>query len=404
MGNNTSELNDGFFLNQRYKIDCVLGRGGFGITYRAYDIAEQKKCAVKELFPSNICARAADRMTVLPISNEKAASFMRCKERFFEEAYSLQELRHIPSVVDVYDCFEENGTCYFVMEYLDGLTLSNALEKMKRPFTWEELSPVIVQIARSLSAVHSNGFFHRDITPKNIILLPDLTTKLIDFGNAKVLADVDNVGLSVFLTPGFAPIEQYSKESPQGTYTDVYALAATLYYLLTEKKIPVAPDRIMSNTPYQNLAEFGISRSVSDAFDRALANKYKERTQTVDAFLEELGLSGSVSRERRIQLCLNLTGKSMTCVIPSNVIQLIGRDQVCDIQIPETIRIISGKHLEVLFDDETETIQVRDVSRYGTFRMEMRTRLVKEEITDIDVTDVLYLAKPENQLSFKLLQ
>lgn len=404
MGNNTSELNKGFLLNQRYKIQHVLGSGGFGITYKAYDLVAQEECAIKELFPTNICTRAANRTNVLPISSDKTESFIRCKERFVEEAYSLQELHHIPLVVNVHEYFEENGTCYFVMEYLDGLTLRNALEKMGRPFTWEELSPIIAQIGRALSAVHGNKFFHRDISPENIILLPDMSIKLIDFGNAKVLVNEENVGLSVFLKPGYAPIEQYSKESPQGTYTDVYAFAATLYYLLSMCRIPMAPDRIMNNTPYRKLSEFGISQSISDAFDRALANKYKERTQTVDAFLEDIDLGGSISRERRILLCFNLAGKSMTRVISSNMIHLIGRNQICDIHIPDVVKTISGKHLEVIFDDEIGRIQVRDISRYGTFKNGMNNRLEKGEIIDINVTDVLHLAKQENQLSFKIIQ
>lgn len=290
MANTAQALRPGTVLNNRYTIQNVIGSGGFGITYRAYDMAMQILCCIKELFPRNLCIRYPDGVSVGPINTADPHQYYHSKERFGEEALSLQTLRNVRSVVNVTDYFEQHGTCYFVMEYLDGLNLRQLAQRNGGYIPWVNLSEIAQKAGDGLAQVHYMRIFHRDISPDNILLTRDLKVKLIDFGNAKELARTNNEGLSVFLKPGFAPLEQYSTKRPQGTYTDVYSFAATLYFLLTGTKVPDAIDRSTGNG-YAPLVQYGLPQYVSDGIDRALHINYRERTQTIPEVLYNLGLN-----------------------------------------------------------------------------------------------------------------
>ena len=282
-------LPNGFVLDNRFVIQEGIASGGFGITYKAYDRKNNEVVAVKELFPKQLVVRCSDGVSVASSNPAEADQFYHCKEKFVEEAMALYNLKDNPCVVNVSDYFEQNGTSYFVMEYLDGYTLRQLAKINGGSLKLENLIPIIRQAAGALQAVHRSKLFHRDISPDNIFWTKQGKTVLIDFGNAKVLANFNNEGLSVFLKPGFAPLEQYSSKKPQGTYTDVYSFAATIYFLLTGKKIPQPYERI-NGEDYQRLKDYGFTTAFSDGIDRALVLDYKRRTQTIDQFMRDIYL------------------------------------------------------------------------------------------------------------------
>lgn len=277
-------------LNRRYMIGRVLGIGGFGITYVAYDMALKKRMAVKEYFPAEWAVRDNDNL--IPSSQNEEHRYIHGRKVFQNEARILGTLKDIPNIVNISDMFEENGTAYMVMDLLDGYTLTAYLKAIgKKYFPYTEANKIINAAGMSLYQVHQRMFLHRDISPDNIMLTKDGQIYLIDFGSTRMYALNSPNSMSVILKPGFAPVEQYSRSGHQGPWTDVYALAATYYYLVTGKKPPTTPERI-SGVRMVSLGEqvAGIPKNISDAIDHAMAEKYEERTANVYAFLYEMGL------------------------------------------------------------------------------------------------------------------
>ena len=198
----------------------------------------------------------------------------------------------IPGIVRVYDYFETNGTAYYSMELLKGSTLRQIMRAKDGKLPFESVLGWIVLTANALDTLHKEaGVFHRDISPENIILMPDGSIKIIDFGCAKLMDIKEKQNYSVVLKPGFAPPEQYASNMSQGSFTDVYALAGTFYFLATGVMIPAAPDRLMG-AAYKPLASMvpECTRQISDAVDHALKIDARFRTQTMHEFMQELGI------------------------------------------------------------------------------------------------------------------
>lgn len=387
MTDSTVELKSQLCLNGKYIIRHTLGVGGFGITYAAYDMEAKQNCAVKELFPQGIVTRTMDGMRVAVVSSDKQEAFEHSKERFLEEAEILQSMNLVREVVSVYDFFLENGTCYFVMEYLEGVTLRKLVKMSGNGLPYDVVMDTVRKLGHALVIVHQHNFFHRDISPDNIIVTGNGEVKLIDFGNAKTLSQNANQKLSVVLKPGFAPLEQYSLHGKQGTYTDVYSLACTIYYMMTAKKIPDALDRTKGKT-YQKLKEYGYPEFVSDAIDKALAIKYTERIQTVSTFLKYLGLDDkNVPKDQKAWLTEQVhkvptpqpatakryiqilqTGKAnVKYELPDNKGMTIGRNaDICDIAVMGDPHI-SKKHCEVIYDAKGKRYLVLDQSSNGLY-------------------------------------
>jgi serine/threonine protein kinase len=234
-------------------------------------------------------------MAVLPLSEGKREMMEHCMIRFREEAQLLQSLHEIESVVNIYDFFYANGTCYFVMEYLDGVNLRTAMENQGGRLDQNTVMQIAENVGMALVEIHKKGIYHRDIAPDNIFILNGQNKiKLLDFGNAKHLMKQEGEFKSVVLKMGYSPPEQYSQKSMQGTFTDVYAFAFTLYYAMTGIKPPAAFDR--QSTEYTKLSELGFSMELSEVFDRALRLNSRERTQTVSQFLTELRMAMRMQR------------------------------------------------------------------------------------------------------------
>lgn len=277
-------------LNGRYMIGKVLGIGGCGITYKAFDMLYREVCTVKEFVPQGLAGRVPGGQDLQVYNIADRVAYQHSMERFIEEARMLKRLEKEPAVVQVKECFTEHQTAYFVMEFLDGQDLRQAVRR--RVVTTREALRIIIEIGTVMGVVHSQKILHRDISPENIFLLKDGRVKILDFGSARQQLRKGRQEYSVQFKQGFAPPEQYSRTGVQGTYTDVYALASTCYYVLTGHMVPDAVDRLQ-NKSYMSLARLcpEAGQAVSDAVDRALELDYRKRTQTMEEFVA--GLRGS---------------------------------------------------------------------------------------------------------------
>ena len=264
-----------------YEIVRVLGAGGFGVTYLAFDHQLDGPVALKEYFPAE-AARRGTGWGVAPSTTGSQALFTWGLDRFIDEARSLHRLRHA-NVVRAHRYVQAHGTAYIVMEYVEGKSLQQVIREGGRltPDAWRRwLDPLLDGLAH----VHGHGYLHRDLKPANIMIrAADGTPVLIDFGAAR-LAARDRTHTQV-LTPGYAPLEQYSREGTQGPPTDIYALAAVSYRVLTGERLSSAPDRVLDDD-YEPLANHiaGADRRWLAAIDHGLALRPEDRPQTVPAW------------------------------------------------------------------------------------------------------------------------
>ncbi len=222
-----------------YQTGAVIGQGGFGITYMAMDVSGGERVAIKECFPAQCAVRSTDHVNVEPKSGAGEV-LAHAVESFGKEATLLSQFRECRSIVQVRDFFSANNTAYLVMEFLDGETLQQRMKRLGR-LRAGELLPQLRQLCADLSVLHSRGLLHRDISPDNIMCMPDGSLKLLDFGCARSMEDGHS--MSVLLKHGFAPVEQYQTRG-QTAATDLYALCATLYYCVTGAMPPPAVDRL----------------------------------------------------------------------------------------------------------------------------------------------------------------
>lgn len=275
----------GTILNGRYLTGRVLGVGGFGITYVAFDLTLEIVVAVKEYLPSGIAVRVNDRYTLAVSSPEEEDKYHKGETRFLDEARTLAKLRDVPNIVTVQDYFRENNSAYFVMDYIDGVNLKTYVTTHGGKLNATEAKSLFMPIMESLRSVHSHNLLHRDISPDNILVMKNGTTRLIDFGAARLAVDSDK-SKSIILKHGFAPEEQYRTHGNQGPWTDVYALAATMYMSITGTMPPDAIERIHEDTivPINQIVP-SIPTSMNDAIMKALAVRMSDRFQSMDDFM-----------------------------------------------------------------------------------------------------------------------
>ncbi|MBI3770021.1 MAG: serine/threonine protein kinase [Deltaproteobacteria bacterium] len=225
---------------EEYRVESVLGRGGFGVTYLAHDSRLDQQVAIKEYLPCQFAVREVDS-TVVPRSTADEAEFHRFLDRFLREARTLAKLRH-PNIVRVLRYFEGLGTAYMVMEYERGKSLGQILRELTAPADSAWICGWLLPLLDGLAAVHAANFLHRDVKPDNIFVRTDGTPLLLDFGAARSVAG-ESSGLTTVYTAGYAPIEQYSPDGKQGPWTDIYGMAAVLYRIITGKPPIEAPLR-----------------------------------------------------------------------------------------------------------------------------------------------------------------
>ena len=243
--NQESMLRVGTILHGTYRIDRYLSSGGFGNTYVATHVDFDETRAVKEFFMKGVTQRDGNNTTVSVSNREKVQEFQGQREKFKKEARRLRKLNN-QHIVRVHDLFEENGTAYYVMDYIDGENLKEKLARSKKPLSESEVESFIPQILDALSEVHANNIWHLDLKPANIMVDRHGVVKLIDFGASKQF-DVQKggatTGTAISYTQGFAPREQMEQRYEKfGPWTDFYALGATIYNLLTKQRPPMPTD------------------------------------------------------------------------------------------------------------------------------------------------------------------
>ena len=282
-------LRKGTRLIGRYTIEKVLGQGGFGITYLGMDELHKKKVAIKEFFPQGIVTRNIeyeDTVTVTLVGEKE--NYDKGKERFLKEAQTMAMFSKDKGIVKALDFFEINNTAYIVMEYLEGVTLKQYLRENER-IDAEDLVELLVPLIEALDEIHSQGLIHRDISPDNIMVLPDGRIKLMDFGAARDYTEFGEKSLSIVLKPGYAPPEQYQTHGVQGPWTDIYALCATMYKCITGENPPDAIDRLVDDH-LKKISAFGITVSpqIEEAIIKGMSVAAKDRYQNVGDFCEDL--------------------------------------------------------------------------------------------------------------------
>ena len=289
MEENLHCLRKGTRLIGRYTIEGVLGQGGFGITYLGMDELHEKPVAIKEFFPQGIVTRNIEYQDTVTVTfvGEKD-NYEKGKERFLKEARTMAKFSKDKGIVKALDFFEINNTAYIVMEYLEGVTLKQYLRENKR-IDAEDLVELLVPLIESLDEIHSQGLIHRDISPDNIMVLPDGRIKLMDFGAARDYTEFGEKSLSIVLKPGYAPPEQYQTHGVQGPWTDIYALCATMYKCITGENPPDAIDRLVDDH-LKKISAFGISVSpqIEKAIIKGMSVAAKDRYQNVGDFCEDL--------------------------------------------------------------------------------------------------------------------
>ena len=281
-------LRAGTVLKGRYVIGRVLGQGGFGITYLAWDQSLEAKVAVKEYMPGEMAVRIGG-LGVQPRSAARREDFAYGKERFQEEARILARFMGQPNIAGVTDYFDENGTSYFVMDYVEGISFKTYIANAGGKVSTEEALNVMIPVLRALTAVHGEGLIHRDVTPDNIYITKDGNVKLLDFGSARYSLGDKSKSLDVILKVGYAPKEQYIRRGRQGPYTDVYSCAACLYAAITGYLPPESLERLDHDTlvpPSEAGAE--IPLYLERAILKGLAVQPENRFQTAGEFLEAL--------------------------------------------------------------------------------------------------------------------
>jgi serine/threonine protein kinase len=262
----------------------MIGHGGFGITYRAFDAQLAKVVAIKEYLPLECAIRQADGQ-VVPRSARLADDFAWGRERFLDEARALARFRH-PHIVPVLRYFEANGTAYTVMEFEDGKNVAELLRDLGRRLPTDDVRRLADGLLSGLGAVHAQGFLHRDIKPANIIIRRDGVPILVDFGAARQAMGSRTRSLTGMLTPQYAPIEQYALDGKQGPWSDIYSAAAVLYHAIAGQAPPDAAARV-GKDPYRPLAETEGDRfapAFLAAIDRAMAFAPADRPQSVEAW------------------------------------------------------------------------------------------------------------------------
>ena len=271
-----------------YRIEKILGQGGFGITYLARDEKLERYVAVKEYFPTEFSRRESDGM-VYPQSEDDEQVYAWGMERFLDEGKTLAKFKH-PNIVRVIDYLEENNTAYILMEYEHGKDLQTIL-KEKKALSGEEILEIYLPLLDGLSLVHKAGFIHRDIKPANIFIREDGSPVLIDFGSARQGLATKTRTLTTLVSPGYAPFEQYNADGPgkQGPWTDIYALGASMYKSLFGRSpldaVSRAEERVAGrDDPYMTAALMGEGHypvRILEAIDMALAFLPEERPQTI---------------------------------------------------------------------------------------------------------------------------
>lgn len=282
-------------LADRYIIGTVVGFGGFGVLYRAWDRKLEHMVAIKEYYPAGMVTRIPGQKEVILYTGKKHDEYKNGLTRFLDEARNTARFSSNPNIVNVFDFFEENGTAYMVMEFLEGVSLKEYISRAGGRLPWQQAVEIGLRIIDALKDVHGAKILHRDLSPDNVFMCDDGKIKLLDFGAARFTGLDDEKTRTIVLKMGFAPPEQYRSKSQQGPCTDIYALGATLYRAITG----LTPDESVNRQDSINhnegdtlkpMSQFveGIPQYLDNAVLRAMALEPTLRFQNVQQMADAL--------------------------------------------------------------------------------------------------------------------
>lgn len=351
-------------LHGRYRIGNVLGQGGFGITYAAWDEKENRRVALKELYPNMDVSRGPDQCTVM-VKGGQEDYFSQVYRCFEKEARTLIELQQ-DGVVQLYHLFSDYNTIYYAMEYLDGQDMGDVLNQ-HGPMSWTDLAPILQAILEALDCMHQRGMIHRDISPDNIFITREGRARLIDFGSVRTYQG--NNSFTTFIKQSFAPLEQYKTHGQQGPWTDIYALSVTAYYALSGQIPPIAPERRLNDTtvPLDRLCP-GLPSYVVNAILKGMCVTIEGRCQSAQemaallfpgaarSFLLHCGAGVKSGQSWRLQ-----PGTSLT----------LGR-KGCSILYPNETKGVSRTQCTIYMDGSGRVMVRDEGSSGGTFCAGMR--------------------------------
>lgn len=277
-------------LKEQYLVGRMLGHGGFGITYLGWDLMLERKIAIKEYLPSGMASRITGEAQVVAHSGQAKKDFEWGLERFLDEARTLAKFQNHPGIVAVLNFFRENGTAYLIMDYLDGITLDEYLRRKNGRIGFDRALRILMPVMDALREVHKANIMHRDISPDNVYLCRSGPVKVLDFGAARHAISQHSRNLSIILKEGYAPEEQYRTKGNQGPWTDVYAVAATLYKAITGHRPPSALDRLDTDE-LQSPGGLGVEMptEAEAALVKALAVRAVDRFATMEDFQAAIG-------------------------------------------------------------------------------------------------------------------
>jgi len=359
----------GIKLHGRYWLGNVLGRGGFGITYAAWDMKENHRVAVKELYPNMDVSRGTDQCTV-KVRGGQEQYFSQVYRCFEKEARTLMELQQ-DGVVRLYHLFNDYNTIYYVMEYLDGQDLSCIL-KQNGPMTWQALAPILKTVLDALDRLHGRGLIHRDISPDNIFITRDGRARLIDFGSVRAFQG--NNSFTTFVKQNFAPFEQYKSHGEQGPWTDIYALCVTAYYALSGQLPPIAPERRQNDTvvPIGQLCP-QLPPHAAKGIQKGMCVTVEGRCRSARELADMLFPGeNAVTGGRTLYCCAGVKSGQSWRLVPGTQLTL-GR-QNCSILYPGSAREVSRSQCTICMDSEGRVMARDDGSSNGTFCAGMRLR------------------------------
>lgn len=304
-------------LGERYILGTMIGSGGFGITYIGWDTVLSTKVAVKEFFPSGLVTRNTDGMTVNLTGAVDESYYEESVDKFLQEARILATCNDIPGVVSVQNYLKANNTAYIVMEYLEGQTLSKYLEtKPEGKLSCDEAISMVLPVLNALSVLHEKNIIHRDISPDNIMILKNGDIKLLDFGAARQFASGITGDMSVIIKRGYAPPEQYRRNSMQDARGDIYAVGGVLYRMVTGKMPAESISRISKDPLVKPSAiESGIPKWVDNVILRAMSVLPKNRYSGAKEFREALIDSGKKAKRKKFIIIASAAAAVIVCCI-----------------------------------------------------------------------------------------
>ena len=361
----------GSMLHDRYMIGKVVGEGGFGITYIALDKQTETPVAIKEYFPSTVanrdCSNGGSHFIYF-FDKKDEGTYKNGFEKYTHEAEILQQFNDLDGIVSIRDFFNENNTAYIVMEYIDGITLKEYLATngtLTPAETFELMTPVLL----ALEKIHEKGIIHRDISPDNIMIRVDGAFKLIDFGAARLTNDEDGKSMTIILKRGFAPEEQYRSKGIQGPWTDIYALCATMYKVMTNRVPPEAMDRLVSDG-IRPIYAYGldISDDQAAALEKGLAVRAHDRYQNVRDL--RLALTNAAEQPKNLHMIATFTEQG----------DLIAGYRLYDLNANKIIDVPAGKLLSQL---ESGEITVNNLMIYQQYIQPIGGSIKRYPILDI---------------------